>query len=66
MLDLEHKKFDNSLEKENEKRIVAGQTGPQECAGCGKKIHDKFILKVTFEDDVVGIRHRLIIISYML
>merc|ERR550532_3153063 len=24
---------------------TAGQTGPQECAGCGKKIHDKFILK---------------------
>ena len=23
-----------------------GQTGPQECAGCNKKIHDKFILKV--------------------
>ena len=23
--------------------------GPQECAGCGKKIHDKFILKVTQE-----------------
>ena len=21
--------------------------GPQECAGCGKKIHDKFLLKVT-------------------
>ena len=20
--------------------------GPQECAGCGKKIHDKFLLKV--------------------
>ena len=26
--------------------MFAGQTGPQECAGCGKKIHDKFILKV--------------------
>merc|ERR1712223_1641665 len=24
---------------------TSGQTGPQECAGCGKKIHDKFILK---------------------
>ena len=22
--------------------------GPQECAGCGKKIHDKYLLKVTF------------------
>ena len=21
--------------------------GPQECAGCGKKIHDKFLLKVS-------------------
>ena len=26
--------------------MATGQTGPQECAGCGKKIHDKFILKV--------------------
>ena len=26
--------------------------GPQECAGCGKKIHDKFILKVTQEKEV--------------
>ena len=26
--------------------------GPQECAGCGKKIHDKFILKVTQEKKV--------------
>jgi hypothetical protein len=26
---------------------TSGQTGPQECAGCGKKIHDKFILKVS-------------------
>merc|ERR1719192_1564076 len=24
---------------------TTGQTGPQECAGCAKKIHDKFILK---------------------
>ena len=26
--------------------------GPQECGGCGKKIHDKFILKVTQEKEV--------------
>lgn len=24
--------------------------GPQECAGCGKKIHDKFLLKVGYKE----------------
>lgn len=25
--------------------------GPQECAGCGKKIHDKYLLKVICKNE---------------
>ena len=30
--------------------------GPQECAGCGKKIHDKYLLKV-ISQSVSGIKY---------
>ena len=43
--------------------------GPQECAGCGKKIHDKFILKVTqdlFKRKILfGLLNRYYLISYI-
>ena len=31
--------------------------GPQECAGCGKKIHDKYLLKVIITQSVSGIKY---------
>ena len=32
--------------------------GPQECAGCGKKIHDKYLLKV-ISQSVSGIKYKV-------
>ena len=29
--------------------------GPQECAGCGKKIHDKYLLKVNHTFNIYNI-----------
>ena len=29
--------------------------GPQECAGCGKKIHDKYLLKVKKQSFVINL-----------
>ena len=35
--------------------------GPQECAGCGKKIHDKFLLKVI----LMWINMMLILLTFL-
>lgn len=43
--------------------------GPQECAGCGKKIHDKFLLKVrpasphSFSEGYIALEQKEVLIS---
>ena len=46
--------------------MLAGQTGPQECAGCGKKIHDKFILKVIIATLIVIVMQVVILFALVI